>query len=544
MFRKGLRRPETKVKTEDEPKVKKELIQAKRKALKREFEKRPVTKEQKLVIKRERAIINKVEPLQDWEKQIDEHDTGINQKIEPAQDRVKRITSEPVKKLVRKNRRFYESTMSKKRRHLLFMNPGSEKINLAIVALRTGSALPKWAVPFRDQLSVTEEKDDEKMGEVPEYGGALLFDNMPMLTKEEKRREVKMEYFNPKGFSTITPITEKLQEKFANVSRSNVTHILRSLETYQRNFARRRPPKIMGRMSLKKPGVIAMDMFFPTRKIAGWEGKYACLTCMDCWSRFTWVFALENKSKPLQIKAMTSFLQKFAAFGWMPRRILADKGSDLAGAKDAIAPYRTLKDGREAMVVHTQTAQPVNIVEAMNAQVQRRMQVFRTSGLTDDPSILLDDISESINNQMRPDRGNLSPLQLLALTEDEIKTVNGMHDDRADLPEIKGLPKLNVGDNCRILLMTRKQQAQNSIKGFTAKWSTEIMVVLKKSAIPKNRLNYRYWVGDDKSYFRHELLKVPSHTDTQRPDLLVRKQNVVQEDDWSDLEYDSDDSRA
>ena len=45
--------------------------------------------------------------------------------------------------------------------------------------------------------------------------------------------------------------------------------------------------------------------------------------------------------------------------------------------------------------------------------------------------------------------------KLLALTEAEIKTVNGMHDDRADLPEIKGLPKLNVGDNCRILLMTR-----------------------------------------------------------------------------------------
>ena len=96
--------------------------------------------------------------------------------------------------------------------------------------------------------------------------------------------------------------------------------------------------------------------------------------------------------------------------------MLADKGSDLAAAKKVMETYRKKKDGQGPMVLHSATGTPVNIIEAMNSQIQRRMQVFRTSGLTDDPSVLLDDITDQINSQKRPDRGNLTPLELLALT--------------------------------------------------------------------------------------------------------------------------------
>ncbi len=93
--------------------------------------------------------------------------------------------------------------------------------------------------------------------------------------------------------------------------------------------------------------------------------------------------------------------------------------------------------------------------------------------------------------------------------------------------------------------MTRKEQAANTVKGFTAKWSTEIFTVLKKMAIPRNRNNYRYFVGTHQSYFRHELLKVPRVVDTETYDMVRHKQVIVApEEDWSDLEYDSDDSRA
>ena len=128
--------------------------------------------------------------------------------------------------------------------------------------------------------------------------------DVPMATTEEKRVAVKQLYFDPKGPSTILPICDSLREKFANISRGNVRNILRSLETYQRNFARRRPPKIMGRMSMLKPGIIAVDMFFPTKKIAGWQHGWNCLTCMDCWSRFCHVYVTESKKRRLSESAL------------------------------------------------------------------------------------------------------------------------------------------------------------------------------------------------------------------------------------------------
>ena len=115
-----------------------------------------------------------------------------------------------------------------------------------------------------------------------------------------------------------------------------------------------------------------------------------------------------------------------------------------------------------------------------------------------------------------------------------------------DIPEVTGLAKLFVGDSVRILMMTRKEQASNAIKGFTAKWSVEVYTLLKKLPIARNPKNFRYWVGANQSFFRHELLKIPKVVDTETIDLLgSRKQRLIAPDeDWSDLEYDSDDSRA
>ena len=495
-----------------------------------------------MVIKRERAIIKQEAPPEpwggevprthtdrrgkaEWEKRVNE-DTGFNVKIEEPQERVERVLSEPVKKKLRKNRRFYETDFSKKRKHLLFMNPGSQKIKEAHSALASNSELPVWAQPFREHLRLEK--------------GRLMFEDLPMATNEEKREAVKRQYFDPKGPSTIVPITDLLREKFANVSKGNVTRILRSLETYQRNFGRRRPPKIMGRMSLKNPGIIAMDMFFPTRKIAGWEGKWSCLTCMDCWSRYTHVYACVNKKFATVEKAMTMFLQEFAGYGFMPRRILCDRGTDLAPAKKVMEKYRT-KNDVGAMVVHTQTAQPVNIVEVMNSEVQRHMQVFRTSGITDDPSVLLEDISYAINHKKRQARGNLSPIQLLSLNKEERQRVNDMEIE-TDAPEVSGLQELKVGNAVRVLMWSRKDQAKNTFKGFTAKWSVEMYTVLRKTAIPRNRNNYRYFIGTNKSYFRHELLKIPRKVDTQTYDMVTHKQiYVAPEEAWSDQsDYDSD----
>ena len=191
-------------------------------------------------IKREPAVF-KQEP-QEWEKDAAK-DSGLNAKIEEPQERVERVLTEPVKKKLKKNRQFYENTFSKKRKHLLFMNPGSKKIKEAMDALANNTELPSWAQPFRENLHMEK--------------GRLMFDDLRMATHEEKREAVKRQYFDPKCPSTIMPIADVLREKYANVSKGNVTRILRTLETYQRNFGRRRPPKVMGRMSLKN--IIAED---------------------------------------------------------------------------------------------------------------------------------------------------------------------------------------------------------------------------------------------------------------------------------------------
>ena len=164
------------------------------------------------------------------------------------------------------------------------------------------------------------------------------------------------------------------------------------------------------------------------------------------------------------------------------------------------------------------------------------MQVFRTAGLTDDPSEILEDISLSINNQKRPDRGNLTPLELLKLNKEEIAHINELYRDRTHIPEVKGLRSLYTGSNVRVLLMTFKEQVMNKTKGFAPKWSRDIFIVRKKVALQGNPENYRYFLkGEPESYFRHELLWVPRNTDTSIVEgYVVHRENMITEDPLSD----------
>ena len=205
--------------------------------------------------------------------------------------------------------------MSRKRKHLLFMNPGDFPVQTAILAITRGNPLPAWARPFRDRISV-----NQGVLYWTTTGNAAV--RLPFLMKDEKRHAVKRLYFDPREPSTIMPITLQLYSEFANVSKSNVTRILKSLETYQLNFGRRRPPDLKNRFFMYNPGMLAMDMFFPS-KHHGWE-KTNVLCCMDTWSRYCGVYAIDTKRMADVLKAMNDFLKKFAAMGHIPRRILSD----------------------------------------------------------------------------------------------------------------------------------------------------------------------------------------------------------------------------
>ena len=449
-------------------------------------------------------------------------------------------TDKLVKALPLKKKRllFQPILMSGIQKRLLYCNPGDESIQLAHYAVVKQVELPNWAKPFRKMLSADH---DTLFFHVSER-------DLPFAWSHQKRKAVKLCYFHPKKPSTIQPITDDLRKRFCNITKRDVTQILRSLETYQRNFRRMRPPKVLGRMNLSQPGILACDMFFPNTTILGWR-KMNCLSVMDTWSRFVRCYALPKKDKKSQEAAFVLFMNEFTALGHIPRRMLADKGSDLAGAKTVMEKYRLARDKDGPMVLHSATGTPINIIEAINAQIQRRMQVFRTAGLTDDPAVLLTDVCDQINNQKRPDRGNLTPLQLLALTAAERHEVNKIYTDRTMIPEVTGLQQLHLGHSVRILRMTRKEQETNKTKGFAPKWSKKVYLVHKKLPIAKNKEHFRYYlkslVGDRiaEFYYRHELLKIPKTTDRKVvKGLITHKENVVAPDEnWSDLsDYGSD----
>ena len=196
--------------------------------------------------------------------------------------------------------RFSHTHVSKLRRHLLFSNPGTQSLMAAhrgFVKGISAAEMPQWTNKVLPALTFDAKN--------------LYLDGLPWASDKVKRSVIKDLYFNPKEASTIQPITDKLRDQFANISRGNVRHILRTLETYQRNYRRRRPPKVLSRMSMTKPGVILTDMFFPSVH-HGWRKFGGCVTMMDAWSRYVGCYAVERKTKSLVKKAMETFMRDFA----------------------------------------------------------------------------------------------------------------------------------------------------------------------------------------------------------------------------------------
>ena len=259
-----------------------EMVQLRRRnPVIKDFKKKPVTAEEKLV--------RRVDPPRPFD--IDE------EYLETPKERRDRVERIPKKKALNP---FSQPPMSKLRRHLLYLNPGTQKVLDAHRAFAKGTEMPKWTQHL--MLGLTYDSKN------------LYFENLPLATKEQKRMAVKDIYFNPEGPSTIQPIVDVLYPQFANISRINVRRILRSLETYQVNFGRRLPPKVLSRMSMVKPGVILTDMFFPSTK-HGWRKFGGVVTMMDAWSRFVGAYAVERKTKGLVKKAMERFMRDFTSHG-------------------------------------------------------------------------------------------------------------------------------------------------------------------------------------------------------------------------------------
>ena len=391
-------------------------------------------------------------------------------------------------------------------RHILFMNLGDERILEAVNWLSSGGTRPAWTT----NVSGLELKNNSL--HLKENGKLL-----PFALRDEKRAAVKKQYFDPKKPSTIQPICDVLRHEWCNISRKNVRNILRSLETYQLMYPRRKHPKIEHHTVYTKPGVIAMDSFFPSKK-SGWVERNV-LCCMDIWSRFSRAYAIEKREAKYYEIAMTEFFKEFMSLGFMPRRLLTDKGSELHIGTKLMEKFRLPRDGKNPMHLRSVTGTPVMAIENLNAQYQRRLEPYLIAGLQDDAADLLWDISEQLNNQRRPRRGNHTPYELLAMSTSQRNEINSEYDDSyagVGVEAQKKLPPLRTGDHVRKLEMTFKEQVENKKKGFQEKWSRRIYQVLSYRGTNRNKHVKRYQIGDPKrTYFRHELLLVPKNTDTE-----------------------------
>ena len=160
----------------------------------------------------------------------------------------------------------------------------------------------------------------------------------------------------------------------------------------------------------------------------------------------------------------------------------------------------------------------------------------------------VDDITDMINDQKRPERGNLTPLELLSLSREERYHIN-LKVRKPDQTIETGLKPLNVGNRVRLLLWDRKQQIKGGLgakfKGFAPKWSKEVHTVLKRSKMRRNNNVYTYDIGKQQNYYRHELLHIPRRLDTDIPGGYVEhNQHVIVPDDeeWGNESPPSEDS--
>ena len=399
------------------------------------------------------------------------------------------------------------SDLSPLRRHICWMRLSDESILQGIVARKNGSIVP-WMNNLGGNIHVRNNKlyfrEDGK-----DFQFAL---------KSEKRVAVKQSYFDPGKPATIYPITLYLRETYCNITKNEVTRILKTLESYQLMFPRYQHPKIVNSTRFTKPGIVAADTFFTSVK-QGWK-PMNCLCCMDVFSRWCRVYALERKEKKYFRVAIESFCKELLSMSIMPRRFLSDKGSELKVAVEIFEKFRLKRDGKQSMCLFSYTGQPVNVIENLNAQVQRRLEIFLISGITDEPNSLLFDISEQINNQPRKRKKNYTPNQLIRMPPAMRKSLNdSLAEDYSSVSTVpqEKLGPLKRNDKVRKLLMTLKEQRTNKLKGFQAKWSKRVYSVLFITSLRRNTSIKRYTISEPKgrTYYRHELLKIDEFVDRE-----------------------------
>jgi hypothetical protein len=184
-------------------------------------------------------------PAGKFDEKVMPKSSELAERVKKAQERTEKIEKAlPIKKKSLWTNAFTKIIKSQQRQ-LLFLNPGDEKIRMAQYSILNKLELPQWAWPFRKQLAANQKS----LYFYPPAAKKALKVGL----REEKRTAIRNTYFDPKEPSTIQPITDKLRDKFANLPKKEVRNTLMTFPTYQKNFGRRIPPKVLGKMVLTQP---------------------------------------------------------------------------------------------------------------------------------------------------------------------------------------------------------------------------------------------------------------------------------------------------
>ena len=232
------------------------------------------------------------------------------------------------------------------------------------------------------------------------------------------------------------------------------------------------------------------------------------------WSRFSGAYLLSDKRKSTVAKAFQLYIDSFMKLtDSRPRKLMIDKGSELKGLDEIMERY----SHKRPCVFRSLTGQPVNLIEGLNAQVQRMAQVYNEARIVSSYDDVLYLVMNSINHQSRPDRMGYSPTELMQMNAGMRQEVNSNYKFRNVMSAEKH--PLEVGTVVRILTLNRKEQVDAKTKGFPANWSTDVFMVVSRRAVIKNPGVFKYFCQSmttgakvEGSRFRHELLELKGVT--------------------------------
>ena len=399
-------------------------------------------------------------------------------------------------------RKTTHDTLSSARRRFLFLNLGDE----AILKYTSGGN-PPWTNLYPNELS--------------RRGNKAFFEDLPILLREENNpyQEDVLRSCGPYiHLQHSRPPPEKGGQRYAAGSHQRAAQA--------RSLPENAGPK-SGRTEYFAPGYFAADTIFPGETY-GWP-KTVIFTVIDAWSRFCGAFIVSDKRKGTIAKAFQQFLDDFNLHSTMPpSKLMIDKGSELMGLDEVMETYSQ----KRPCVFRSLTAQPVNLIEGFNAQLQRMCQVYNEAKIVSRFEDVLYLVTNAINNQARKDRMGYTPIELLQMNKPMREEVNANYKFRTVMPAEKS--PLELGQYVRVLMLNRKAQVDTKTKGFPAHWSRDVFQIVRRTAVIKNPGVFKYFVNStttgmrvEGSRFRHELLRLQIESldeiDTRVPNVPLQK---------------------